>query len=112
MTISTERVGLTGLRLELLCDDTLPHRGPGRASNGNLHLSEIRVMIHPKGQPDRAVAVKLKSAAADFDQVGWEIGRAIDGDSTTAWGIYPEVGKPHQAVFEFDKPVGFAGGTQ
>jgi hypothetical protein len=111
VTTSTDRVGLTGLRLELLCDDTLPHNGPGRASNGNLHLSEVRVMIHPKGQPDRAVAVKLKAAVADFDQAGWGVGRAIDGDPTTAWGIYPEVGKPHRAVFEFEKPVGFKDGT-
>ncbi len=111
VTTSCDRVGLTGLRVELLCDDTLPFQGPGRASNGNLHLSEVRVTVCPKGQPDRAAAVKLKSAVADFDQAGWGIGRAIDGDPNTAWGIYPEVGKPHQAVFEFDKPVGFPGGT-
>ena len=39
------------------------------------------------------------------------VARAIDGDATTAWGIHPQEGKPHQAVFTFDKPVGFPGGT-
>ncbi|HEX4612938.1 MAG TPA: PSD1 and planctomycete cytochrome C domain-containing protein [Urbifossiella sp.] len=103
--------GLTALRLEVLCDDSLPHKGPGRCSNGNLHLSEVRVRVHPKGEPGRAEAVKLKAAIADFDQDGWGVGRAIDGNAATAWGIYPEVGRPHRAVFEFEKPVGFSGGT-
>ena len=62
VTATTERVGLTGLRVELLCDDTLPQGGPGRASNGNLHLSEVRVTASPKGHPDRAVAVQARRA--------------------------------------------------
>src|SRR5262249_7909067 len=33
--------GVTAVRLELLPDDSLPHRGPGRQDNGNLHLSEF-----------------------------------------------------------------------
>ncbi len=111
VTFTTDRTGLTGLRLELLCDDSLPHKGPGRQANGNLHLSEIRVKVYPKGKPDQAATVKLKSAVADFDQAGWGVARAIDGDPTTAWGIHPEVGKPHRAAFAFDKPVGFAGDT-
>ena len=111
VTATTRRKGIAALRLELLCDDTLPHQGPGRCHNGNLHLSEIRVTAHPEGKPEQAKAVKLKGAFADFDQAGWGVPRAIDGDPTTAWGIYPEVGKPHQATFEFDQPAGFEGGT-
>ena len=108
---ATDRTGITGLRLEVLTDDTLPLQGPGRQANGNLHLSEIRVAIHPKGQPEKGVPVKLKSASADFDQDAWGIGRAIDNNATTAWGIYPEVSKPHFAVFEFESPVGFKEGS-
>jgi len=111
VVLGTDRVGLTGLRLELLCDDSLPHKGPGRQDNGNLHLSEIRVTAHPTGHPERAVPVKLKSAVADFDQAGWGVARALDGDPKTAWGIHPRVGQPHWAVFAFAAPIGFAGGT-
>ena len=32
-------------------------------------------------------------------------GDAIDGKPGTAWGIYPQVGKPHEAVFEFAEPL-------
>src|SRR5262249_4359567 len=85
--------------------------GPGRQDNGNLHLSEVRVTASPKGKPEQAASVKLKSAAADFNQDGWGIARAIDGDPKTAWGIYPQVGKSHWAAVAFDKPVGFEGGT-
>ena len=111
VTVSTPKIALTGLRLEVLTDENLPFKGPGRAINGNLHLSEVRVHIHPKGKPDKSILVKLKSATADFNQEGWGIGRTIDGNAETAWGIHPEEGKPHQAVFEFEKPVGFEEGS-
>ena len=111
VTLNSEAKGLTGLRVEVLTDDSLPHKGPGRQDNGNLHLSEVRVTAAPKGKPGQTGRVKLKSAAADFNQDGWGVGRAIDGDPKTAWGVYPQVGKPHSAAFAFDTPVGFDGGT-
>jgi len=111
VTLATDRTGLTGLGLEVLADETLPSQGPGRAENGNLHLSEIRVKAHPRGKPEAAVVVKLASASADFNQDGWGIARCIDGDPVTAWGIFPSVGRAHRAVFAFEAPVGFDGGT-
>ncbi len=110
-TLTVPQKGLTALRVEVLCDDSLPHKGPGRCHNGNLHLSEVRVTVQPPGEPTKAEAVKLKAATADFDQAGWGVARAIDGNAATAWGIYPAVGTPHRAVFEFEKPVGFEAGT-
>ena len=53
----------------------------------------------------------LQNPTADFNQEGWGIARAIDDDPKTAWGIYPEVGKPHQAVFEFQQGLPFYGDT-
>jgi hypothetical protein len=111
VTLTTEREGLTGLRLDVLCDETLPQQGPGRQDNGNLHLSEIRVTAQARGKSEPPASVKLRAATADFDQAGWGVARAVDGDPATAWGIYPEVGKPHRAVFEFVSPVTHPGGT-
>ena len=111
VVIPSNSTGLTGLRLEVLADDSLPLHGPGRQDNGNLHLSEVRVTVQPKGQPGRAVPVKLTGAVADFNQAEWGIHRAIDGQPGTAWGIYPEVGKSHWASFGFERPVGFEGGS-
>jgi hypothetical protein len=112
LTADTNLQNITGIRLEVLTDDSLPHKGPGRQDNGNLHLNEFKVSLAPKGAADsEAKWAVLKNAAADFNQDGWTVAMAIDGDSKTAWGIYPNVGRPHRAVFEFDKPFGFKEGT-
>ena len=93
----------TSLRLELLTDSSLPHQGPGRQDNGNLHLSEIEMFI---GGVD-GERIPIARATSDFDQTDWGIAKAIDGNPQTAWGIFPNVGQPHEAVFEFNKPQSF-----
>ncbi len=93
---------ITAVRLEVLDDESLPHHGPGRQDNGNLHLSEFKV---ESVTPDERRIVPIARAFADFNQPGWEIDKAIDSNSATAWGIYPEVGKAHNAVFVFQEPL-------
>jgi Protein of unknown function (DUF1549)/Protein of unknown function (DUF1553)/Planctomycete cytochrome C len=88
---------VTALRVETLADDSLPHRGPGRQGNGNLHLSELEI-YSGEGAKTRA---PIARAVADFNQTDWDIARAIDGVPQTAWGIYPEIGQSHEAVFQF-----------
>ncbi|MBM3877407.1 MAG: DUF1553 domain-containing protein [Verrucomicrobia bacterium] len=101
---ATELRGITGVRLEVLTDDSLPKKGPGRQDNGNLHLTEFKAGAAPQsgGEP-RAIA--FQNPLADFNQQGWTIQHALDNKPATAWGIYPEVGKSHQAVFEFAAPL-------
>jgi len=104
---------ITGVRLELLPDDSLPHKGPGRQiDNGNLHLSEFIVQATPISKPGEIKRVAISRAAADFNQTGWSIDHAIDGKLDSAWGIFPETGKRHAAVFEFKEPVRFDGGAR
>ncbi len=107
-----DRAPIAALRLEALADDLLPHRGPGRQDNGNLHLTEFRVEAAPANDPSRKRTVAIVRAVADFNQSGWEIDKAIDGDKATAWGIFPAVGQSHVAVFQFKEPVEFQGGTR
>ena len=95
---------VSAIRLEVLTHASLPHQGPGRQDNGNLHLSEIEVFVSDAKGENRA-AVAIARAVADFDQNAWGVARAIDGNATTAWGIYPQVGKSHEAVFEFKEPL-------
>lgn len=108
---STDLPHITGLRLELLTDESLPHGGPGRQDNGNLHLNEFQVMAAPAKEPSAVKPVGLANPRADFNQEGWTVAMALDGNPGTAWGVYPEVGKPHAAVFEFAQPLSFEGGT-
>ncbi len=102
---------ITAARLELLPDDRLPTRGPGRNENGNLHLTEFQVLASPGTAPDAPRPVAIARAVADYDQPDWGIAGAIDGNPKTSWGIYPQVGKPHEGVFEFREPVEREGGS-
>ncbi|MGZ0166815.1 MAG: PSD1 and planctomycete cytochrome C domain-containing protein [Planctomycetales bacterium] len=95
---------LTALRLDVLADDSLPLKGPGRQDNGNLHLSEFEAFVVEDGSTERT-RLKIKKATADWDQAGWTISHALDGNIGSAWGIYPKVGASHYALFELDKPV-------
>ncbi len=114
VTVRVRLRGMTAVRLEILADDTLPHRGPGRQDNGNLHLSELRLSAAAvrDGEPGPPRAIALRNPSADFDQTGWTVRHAIDGDPKTAWGIFPQVGRDHEAVFELAEPLGDGGEVQ
>lgn len=102
---------ISALRLDVLPDDRLPMKGPGRQDNGNLHLSEIQLLLFAPG----AVAgqeLPIASAEADWNQTGWTIDHAVDGDITTAWGIHPRVGEAHQAVFRLAEPTDVPPGSR
>jgi hypothetical protein len=98
VTGTSRREKVTAVQVEVLTDSSLPKNGPGRAENGNLHLTNVTVRIAGK-------VIPMKSATADFNQSGWEIDKAIDGNKGSAWGIHPEEGKPHRAVFVFSEPA-------
>ncbi len=104
VTGSSSLPQITAVRLDVLADKLLPHGGPGRQENGNLHLSEFEAKVFEAGAPKPTV-LKFARATADFNQAGWGIERAIDGKPDTAWGIFPEVGKSHHAVFELAQPL-------
>jgi Protein of unknown function (DUF1553)/Protein of unknown function (DUF1549)/Planctomycete cytochrome C len=105
-TAHTDLKGITAFRLEVMTDDRLAHRGPGRQDNGNLHLNEFSVTAGSSSKP-----LAWQSVKADFNQQGWTIAHAIDGKPATAWGIYPQVGQPHQAVFILKGPVTLPSGA-
>ena len=112
ITANTDLTNITAIRLEVLTDSSHPRNGPGRQpENGNFHLSEFKAIIAPKREPAKGQPVALQNPTADFNQEGWSIDKAIDGDTNTAWGIFPETGKPHHAVFELKEDAGFEEGS-
>ncbi len=104
ITATSKLERITALRLDLMTDDSLPARGPGRASNGNLHLSSIEIEAFSKDASAPEV-VSLRRATADFEQSGFGVAKAIDADRSTSWAIHPEVGTPHHAVLELKEPL-------
>ena len=106
--------GITGLRLEVLPNEGLPNRGPGRAPDGNFVLTEIEVLAAPKADSKQVKPVKLQTPLADFSQEGYSVAEAIDGDRTNqgaGWAVSPTTGVTHWATFETAEPVGKPGGT-
>jgi len=104
VTGTTELKTVSALRLELFPHESLPMRGPGRCENGNLHLSEFEVQLfEPQGSVGKKLT--LSRATADFEQAGWLIAHALDGNDATAWGIHPRVGERHHAVFQLAEPI-------
>jgi hypothetical protein len=131
MTWETAEQDIAAMRLELLMHPDLPRGGPGRSIYGTGALSEFEVEIAPASDPEKREKVKIVEATADFNapeaelqapyidksgkrRVTGPIAFAVDGEKDTAWGIDAGPGRrnqPRKAVFRFEKPIGFAGGS-
>ena len=103
----TDAKGIRAVRLELLTDDSLPSKGPGRAPNGNLVLTRFLVTAAPKANPASSSQGEARAPKADFEQSGFPARNAIDSDEQgdpTGWAIAPQFGVPHGAIFYVDSP--------
>ncbi len=106
VTVHTKMTNITGVRLEVLTDDRLPSKGPGRAPNGNFVLNEFKVDQNKIDSKDKAKPIKLVRPQATFSQDQFGIDKAIDNNPETGWAISPNVGKNQVAVFETQGKVG------
>jgi hypothetical protein len=105
--------GVTALRLEALAHESMVKAGPGRADNGNIGLSRIRVWAGPLDGSGPTNEIKLVKARASFEQNtnNLAVASALDEDQKTGWAVDPQFGTNHVAVFEAEQSFGFAGGT-
>jgi hypothetical protein len=95
---------ITAIRLEVLPDESLPAKGPGRTENGNVVLTNVRFGVIDPKRPDRTQQ-EFYLASADYSQDAFAVANAIDNDPKSGWAIHPQSGKAHQAVFEFTEPI-------
>ena len=116
ISASTNLTGITGVRLEVMSDPSLPAGGPGRDPDGNFFLSDFEVQAAP--------AEKSASRAEDCFQRGGGGRIAITDTVLTTWSttsrgprdgaLIPPTDKSatiRRGVLIPDKPFGFAGGT-
>ncbi|HEY5313777.1 MAG TPA: PSD1 and planctomycete cytochrome C domain-containing protein, partial [Pirellulales bacterium] len=125
--------GVTGLRLEALCDRDLPFGGPGRSRYGTWAITEMVVTTRRPGAKNWE-PLKLAHATADFSEHAapledeWKapfdpqhkrtrgpVEWMIDGDHLTAWRADRGLGRRNQegvAVVQFEKPLDLPAGTQ
>ncbi len=112
----TDLTTLTGLRVEVLSDPSLPQGGPGRDPDGNFFLSNVEVTVAPRDGSFPAQPVKWKGADADESQGAYTIKNLVnDKPQPKGWAIDSAtsgVVKVRQAVLLPDKPFGFEHGTR
>ncbi len=107
VTAKTDLKGITGVRLEVLPDDSLPAKGPGRAPNGNFVLNEFKLAALEQGDNGKPKPVVLQNAVATFSQEQWAVAGAIDNNPATGWAVAPRFGEAHSAFFEVKGPLTF-----
>lgn len=123
----TDAVRVRFLRIEALPEADLAAGGPGRASDGNFVVTQIRASFTPPG-PDAAeerrtglqpvpmhgqVAnlsydahpLKFVSARADFEQKGFAADSVLNDEPKVGWAVAPQFGRPHIAVFDTGKAI-------
>lgn len=96
---------ITAIRIE-----TDPKQPGGKWNDKNVALRELTVeLLEPGKEP---VKLELNNPRADFSQRGWEVAKAIDGNTNVGWAFSPEAANPHCAVFDFAEPIELGEGRQ
>ena len=115
VTAHSKIKNITGIRIEMLPDDSLPKKGPGRNDDGNLVLTEFEVSWARQSSPGKVMEAKLSEAKATFSQGSYDVKTAIDGSTAegngSGWAIHPQEGKVQMATFELAEPVGDESGA-
>ncbi|TWT55247.1 Planctomycete cytochrome C [Thalassoglobus neptunius] len=98
---------ITALKLEVLPDDRLPARGPGRAfyegRKGDFFLSELTASRDGSALP-------LHQASHSFGKISVGSGSAdasnlLDGNGSTGWSTSTGEGQRHELVINFKAPL-------
>lgn len=105
LTAKTNLKGITGIRLEVLPDPSLPMNGPGRNANGNFVLNQFKVEFKEAGSRDAARAITLGRSAATHSQNNYPPQNALTNQPNTGWAIAEQFGKANSAFFEFQSPL-------
>ena len=114
LTFRTYQQGLKGLRLEALSSPSAPGGGPGTGANGAFRLNSIKLTASPLIAADdrKEFTPALRALAATHEEGEHTLAKAVDGDGNTGWSTADQPGRDQAAVLEFDREVGFPGGTR
>ena len=103
----TSKQPITALRLEVLPDDRLPNRGPGRCyyegRKGDFFLSEFTVNVSGKKQ-------KVVNPSSTFGKISVGGGSAkasnvTDRDGSSGWSTAGQQGKANHLILPLEKPI-------
>ena len=115
VSAKTEVTGITGVRLEVMRDPSLPAGGSGRDPDGNFFLSDFEAEAAPATKPGSPQKIIFKEAAADESQSGYQFDNLVnDKPRPKGWAIDTSNDPSttvRRGVLIPNKPFGFAGGT-
>ena len=74
-------------------------------------LTEFKVHAWLDGDATKAKQLTLINAKSDFNQDGFPAAYALDNNKDTGWAIFPQLGKPHIALFQVKEPQSLPEGT-
>ena len=107
----TKLAGITGFLLETIPVADEVGFGPGRANDGNFVLSQFIVKTGAFGAPAPDDDQKFAAAYSPFNQVNFDVAKAIDGkknDPNKGWAVSGRPPGPQYAAFKLEKPIGDA----
>jgi mono/diheme cytochrome c family protein len=96
---------VTGIKLDVLTDDSLPSKGPGRAENGNFVLSQVRAYVSDQPDFKENIQIEFTSAEADFSQGKFSPEGAISDKEKSGWAVSPQMGKNHVITLFTNEPI-------
>ena len=103
----TSKQAITALRLEVLPDDRLPQRGPGRCyyegRKGDFFLSEFTVRVNGEKQ-------KILNPSSTYGKISVGGGSAkasnvTDGDGSSGWSTSGQTGQANHLVLPLEKAI-------
>ncbi len=129
VSLETAAEALTGLRLEVLPDPSLPRGGPGRDAYGHFRLTGLRVEIAPAADPSARKPLEIAKLTVNDSAYAFDpadlVGAGSPGTAAAAgpagygrkrgsWAVNAmrdTVRVPRHATLRATTPFGFPGGT-
>ena len=101
---------ITALRLDVIRDDKLPSKGPGRIDNGTFVLTGVEVRTSPApGAPE--LLLNLSRAIADYSQPSHDVSRIPEGQGS--WAIWRDANpmQNQSLVLDLAEPLAIREGS-
>jgi hypothetical protein len=105
---------ITGIRLEVLPDPSLPQKSLGRAANGSFVLSRIEATIALAAKWQDAHLITFNSASADYSQDRYSVTNLISGPPGSGWATRAFEEKfrvPRSALLTVARPAEYPSGA-
>ena len=95
------------LRVEALTHSSMNQKGPGRASNGNFSLTDLKIFASSPGKEKQDIKIISAQATHEQNKTNLSAVSSFDSDpNSTGWAVdLGGIGKNQAAVFKLSDPL-------